>query len=212
MSDIIVDVYALNAKLQQKKQSLRKTLAERGILQKGGKNQFDKYTYFTEAQYKELFTNLFSTHGLELSVSEVGYEQFNGTEKQPFGRIVKLMFTLTDCETGFSEESTVSGEGLDKGDKAGYKAYTGALKYYLANTFMVATGDDPELESPEGKKRHENNGYKPEMPDAIKCPKCGNVVTREYSRKLNRWLEPQEVLEQCGGMCLPCYKKEKENA
>lgn len=58
--------------------------------------------------------------------------------------------------------------------------------------------------------KHENNGYKPDMPDAIKCPKCGNVVTREYSRKLNRWLEPQEVLEQCGGMCLPCYKASKD--
>ena len=41
---------------------------------------------------------------------------------------------------------------LDKGDKAGYKANTGAIKYYLANTFMVATGDDPETETPEGEK------------------------------------------------------------
>lgn len=61
----------------------------------------------------------------------------------------KLSFILTDVETGFYEETTITGEGIDKGDKAGYKAYTGALKYYLANTFMVATGDDPEKESPE---------------------------------------------------------------
>ena len=56
--------------------------------------------------------------------------------------------SLTDIDTGFYEETTITGEGIDKGDKAGYKAYTGALKYYLANTFMVATGDDPEKESP----------------------------------------------------------------
>jgi hypothetical protein len=60
----------------------------------------------------------------------------------------KLDFILTDIETGFYEVTTITGEGIDKGDKAGYKAYTGALKYYLANTFMVATGDDPEKESP----------------------------------------------------------------
>ena len=60
----------------------------------------------------------------------------------------RLTFILTDVDTGFYEETTITGEGIDKGDKAGYKAYTGALKYYLANTFMVATGDDPEKESP----------------------------------------------------------------
>ena len=63
----------------------------------------------------------------------------------------KLVFRLFDTDTGFYEETTITGEGMDKGDKAGYKAYTGALKYYLANTFMVATGDDPEKDSPEEK-------------------------------------------------------------
>ena len=56
-----------------------------------------------------------------------------------------------DVETGFFETTDITGEGIDKGDKAGYKAYTGALKYFLADTFMVATGDDPESESPEAK-------------------------------------------------------------
>lgn len=60
----------------------------------------------------------------------------------------KLKITLFDIDTGFGEDTVITGEGIDKGDKAGYKAYTGALKYYLANTFMVATGDDPEKESP----------------------------------------------------------------
>ena len=33
---------------------------------------------------------------------------------------------------------------IDKGDKAIYKARTGALKSFFANTFWVATHDDPE--------------------------------------------------------------------
>ena len=148
----------MNAALQQKKNRLRKELSKRGILQKQGTNTFDKYKYFSEAQYKELFTGLFSECGLEMQFSEVGYEQFAGTDKQPFGRIVRIRFTLRDTDTGYGEDSVVSGEGLDKGDKAGYKAYTGALKYWLANTFMVATGDDPEKESPDGQRKCEDCG------------------------------------------------------
>ena len=142
---------ALNAKLQAKKNNLRKALKEKGILKKGGTNTFDRYSYFTEAQYKELFTELFSACGLELKFSELDYLTFEGTEKQANGRMPKLEFTLFDVETGFYETTAITGEGIDKGDKAGYKAYTGALKYYLANTFMVATGDDPETESPDSK-------------------------------------------------------------
>lgn len=141
----------LNAKLQQKKNALRKELKERGVLKKGGKNDFDHYTYFSEAQYKELFTELFSKYGLELNFNEISYEMFDGTEKQSNGRLAKVEFELIDIESGFSESSVITGEGIDKGDKAGYKAYTGALKYYLADKFMVATGDDAEKDSPSEK-------------------------------------------------------------
>ena len=138
----------LNAKLQQKKNNLRKVLKEKGVLKKGAVNEYDKYKYFSEAQYKELFTGLFSDCGLELKFNEISYDTFTGSEKQANGRMPRLEFELMDIDTGFGESTVITGEGIDKGDKAGYKAYTGALKYYLANTFMVATGDDPEKESP----------------------------------------------------------------
>ena len=141
----------LNAKLQQKKNALRKALKDKGILPKAGVNEYDKYKYFSEAQYKELFTELFSDHGLELSFNELEYGTFEGTEKQANGRMVKLEFYLYDIDTGFYETTVITGEGIDKGDKAGYKAYTGALKYFLADKFMVATEDDAEKESPDNK-------------------------------------------------------------
>jgi hypothetical protein len=145
------DYTGLNAKLQKKKNALRQELSEKGILKREGQNNFDKYSYFSEAQYKALFTQLFAKHGLELKFTELDYIPFEGTEKQANGRLVKDQFDLIDIDTGFYESSVITGEGLDKGDKAGYKADTGALKYYLANTFLVATGDDPETESPEVK-------------------------------------------------------------
>lgn len=161
---------ALNAKLQQKKNRLRKALKEKGILKKGGRNEFDKYTYFSEAQYKELFTELFSENELELKFTEVEYNTFEGSEKQANGRMPKLKFTLFDIETGFYEETEITGEGIDKGDKAGYKAYTGALKYYLANTFMVATGDDAEKDSPDVR-----------MNDRKASPKQVEILAKAYT-------------------------------
>ena len=47
----------------RKKQNVRKKLAQKGILHKEGVNSYDGYTYFTESQYKELFTELFSEVG-----------------------------------------------------------------------------------------------------------------------------------------------------
>ena len=145
------ELFEMNAKLQQKKNAVRKALKEKGVLKKEGNNTFDKYSYFSEAQYKLLFTELFADNGIEMKFTELSYDTFEGSEKQSNGRMPKLRFSLIDIDTGFFEETDITGEGIDKGDKAGYKAYTGALKYFLANTFMVATGDDPETESPTAK-------------------------------------------------------------
>lgn len=149
---------ALNAKLQQKKSQLRKILNERGIQPKDKVNKFDNYSYFSEAGYKQLFTELFSKCGLELTASINSVERYTADGKMPNGRIIAMTVRLSDVETGFYEETQVFGEGLDKGDKALYKAYTGAIKYYLADNFLVATGDDPEKDSPEAsEKQHYQN-------------------------------------------------------
>lgn len=135
----------LNALLQQKKSNIRQTIRDLGILPRKGANAFDKYKYFSEAQYKELFTKLLADEALELSASVEAVTPYKATEKQPYGRLAEVIFTLSDIDTGYAEQSKIIGDGMDKGDKGIYKAYTGALKYYLANTFMVATGDDPEV-------------------------------------------------------------------
>lgn len=145
--------FELTAKLAQKKNALRKILKDRGVLQRKGANAFDKYSYFSEAQYKELFTELFAECGLELTANVRDVTPYEGTAKQPFGRLATVTYLLTDIETGWSECADVVGDGMDKGDKGVYKAYTGSLKYYLANTFMVATGDDPEKHDKSAEKK-----------------------------------------------------------
>ena len=45
---------------------------------------------------------------------------------------------------GDNVDVQVLGEGMDSGDKAYYKALTGAQKYFYHMTFHSPTGDDPE--------------------------------------------------------------------
>lgn len=206
--EITTEWLALNAKLQIKKNELRKALKEKGVLKKGGVNDFNKYTYFSEAQYKELFTELFSEYGLELKFTELEYITFN-TDKAN-GRMPRLQFTLMDIDTGFGEETIITGEGLDTGDKAGYKAYTGALKYYLANTFMVATGDDPEKDSPTVKtgekkatpkqiafmKSHYQGENWEKLLQANNLEKIEDMTLQQASNIIDKWKKATEKKEE----------------
>lgn len=185
----------LNAKLAKKKSVARTLLTEMGVLEKKGNNKYDNYKYFTEAQYKDVSNTLLTKAGLELKPTEIEYFKYQvPNSKTPVGRIVKMLFTLIDVDTGFYEESIIRGEGLDRGDKAGYKAYTGAIKYYLANTFMIPTGDDPETESPNidesnqekksktttyKKETKKEIDYKTQLLDAIKAK---GLNVNEYAK------------------------------
>jgi len=55
-----------------------------------------------------------------------------------------MQVTFVDTESGESFSCIFYGDGSDSNDKAIYKAITGAQKYALMKTFLVATGDDPE--------------------------------------------------------------------
>jgi hypothetical protein len=52
-----------------------------------------------------------------------------------------------DSESGERHDCEWAGQGDDGADKGVYKAYTGALKYFLMKTFLIPTGDDPEGDS-----------------------------------------------------------------
>ncbi len=141
--------FEFNAKLQTKKHKARNIIKEKGVLEKKGENTYDNYKYFTEAQYKEVANDILVGAKLEIKGSLLKMENYTATGKMPVGRRAIMSYQLHDIETGFYEETVIEGEGLDRGDKAGYKAYTGAIKYFLANTFLIPTGDDLETESPE---------------------------------------------------------------
>ncbi len=126
---------------------LAKILGEIGAVQKRGRNAFHKYDYVTETDL------VYAVRG---KLSEAGVFVFTSVESQHAEIIetgsggksllttVVTKHTFVDGESG--EEFTVlsQGQGSDNGDKGGYKAITGAMKYFLYKCFMIPTGDDPE--------------------------------------------------------------------
>ncbi len=200
-TNIIVNSEELKliSSLQKKKNKIRKELKKRGILPKGAVNEYDNYEYFSEAQYKELFTELLSEFGIELFVTEIDYGTFEGTDKQPFGRTVTLACRLIDIDTGYSEISNHTGEGLDRGDKAGYKATTGALKRFLSSTFLVATKDDPEREE------EKNIGKKTKVTSSKKTVNKGSVTEVQLKQLKHLFKDNVDELKTI----MSKYKKKK---
>ena len=150
LQEDVVDYFKLG--LQWRKNQVRQELSDLGVLKRDGYNENAKYKFFSEAQYKALFTKLFAKHGIEFKATMLALEHDSFTNSKgtlQFIRRVLMEFTIMDIYTGESESSQFVGEGYDVGDKAIYKAYTGALKYYYADTWQVATGDEPENEKVE---------------------------------------------------------------
>jgi G3E family GTPase len=107
------------------------------------------------------------------------------TSKERIVRVV-MDYTLVDSQTGERETIRVAGEGRDPGDKGPYKAMTGALKYALLQTFLIATGDDPENERSE---RAESVGAP--QPATIGPEKAGQLseLLAETGTEVERVLE-----------------------
>ena len=116
---------------------------------KNGWNDFHKYHYATEADLSDAVRSNLARWGVMLipSVEKVEWSKVptkNGEERLA---TLTVRFTATDGKTDFS--FIVIGEGQDRGDKATYKAMTGATKYALLKLFLIPTGDDPEKDEDE---------------------------------------------------------------
>lgn len=137
-----------------------------GYVQKDGKNEFHGYKYASEANLIAALRPALIDAGLVLipSVTNVTQDEYGNTH-------VMMNFTLMDDE-GYTFTFSGAGSGNDRnkngvGDKGIYKAITGATKYALMKTFLLETGDDPEVVSD-----HDRGEAKPiEKPAERKKPK-----------------------------------------
>jgi hypothetical protein len=131
--------------LRQKLAEVRRRI---GYVQKRGHNERFNYSYVTAADIAGSVGDILSELGVVVipCLENITYESATGRgETTRMARVV-MAYTFSDVDSGEEIVAKVAGQGLDSGDKAPYKAMTGALKYALLQSFLLATGDDPEDE------------------------------------------------------------------
>lgn len=161
---------------------------------KNGRNTFQNYKYATESDVLDSIRPILADHGIGLfySCTEV-LDLENGRTR------VKVEFELVDGDSGESKTMICYGEArdVDKNgkvqDKGIYKAMTGACKYWLFKTFLISTGDDPEVDD-----THSRPSSKPLMQQKSKPQSSGHppeLMARLKQAREAAGVPPQQVLE-----------------
>jgi hypothetical protein len=121
-----------------------------GYIQKRGYNERHNYNYVAAADIAGTIGDLLAELGVIVipRLESIAYEPHAPGRGERVARVI-MAYTFTDEDSAEELTARVAGEGLDVGDKAAYKAMTGALKYALLQSFLLATGDDPEDERAE---------------------------------------------------------------
>ncbi|HKP97730.1 MAG TPA: ERF family protein [Fibrobacteria bacterium] len=144
---------------------LAQVMAETRWVEKKGRNNFFNYDYAKESDILDAVRTKLAEHGIFVFTS-IEHMDFKETGKRTRdGSPVHLVFVRTkhtfwDGESGETAEVFGSGSGEDAGDKAIYKAITGAMKYFISKNFLISTGDDPERDEDGDKKERVGQGEK----------------------------------------------------
>lgn len=147
----------LVAKFARKKNKVMKLVS---AIQKTGHNEVQDYNFVEEAEVVKLLRSALMKAGLCMSVSASDMCLMNmpATETGECANyLLKMTFTFIDTETGYCQTYPWLGMGADKGDKALYRAYTGAVKYFLLKSFLLPTDDDVERTGAVRKQYVKNN-------------------------------------------------------
>ena len=207
-----------------------------GYVQKDGYNGFGKYKYATEAAICAQTRGALAEAGLQI-VPEIEALETGSRENKQGAPIqwakIRMLYHVCHAESGRSASFAWAGYAEDSGDKAEWKAITGAKKYFLANLFLLVTGDDPESEPPAPRDERRNgngqerNGNDPERNGAVPKPVSGSVelkingrrVSPELTAKFWRFVDEMPgiarpdglaVLRETGGEARPTFERLRE--
>lgn len=140
--------------------ALVKAYAEISGVDKSNLNTQQGYNYASDVDFVNAVRPALIANGLTITPHRVqvvatdGYTTSKGTHML---RMVGIWEYRLSHISGEEIYLSAIGEGSDSGDKASYKAATGAFKYALRQAFVIATGDDAEKDSPEPR----SHAYKP---------------------------------------------------
>jgi hypothetical protein len=127
---------------------IAKVMQAVGYVEKGGTNAAQGYKFVQASAVADKVRAELVKLNISVTPSQVGIVNMGLTPSGKQSTITLLYtWTLTDGETGETLNFQSVGTGADSGDKAAYKAATGALKYALLTGFLIPTGDDPEADA-----------------------------------------------------------------
>jgi hypothetical protein len=197
--------------------ALLEVMNEVGYVQKTGKMEFGKtkYSYAGEVDLIKAVRPALVRAGITFRCSGVDvinsddfttYKEWNGntTESLNHRFLAKYTFTFTHAESDTHIDSYAVGDGMDSGDKASYKAATGALKYALRQTFIIETGDDPDdVHIETTQTQYDGIGF---VKAGFKTAKAG----KDRFKEIRDDLESCEDIDQfiaCKESCVPDMRK-----
>ncbi|MFW6030862.1 MAG: ERF family protein [Halanaerobiales bacterium] len=147
----IVERVGTKEELAQLYLKLAKTTAEIETVEKNGYNNYHNYEYATADDiYKVVSSVLAKKHNIALLTMPVKKDiNVIKTQKGTYREVdLEKYFSFNDGDSGAYIGLIYHGYNIDSGDKFLYKAYTGALKYFLRDNFLIDTGDpDPEMDN-----------------------------------------------------------------
>ena len=142
---------------------LAEAMEQVGGVEKKGRNQAQNYDYVKAADVAKALRHELLQRGVmiipdevECITKQIQFTNAKGETRQSNEVQVKTAYHITDGAT----ELVMHGIGIawDSGDKAIYKAKTGALKYFLRGLGLVPDEkDDPEFDAPLVDKKAERS-------------------------------------------------------
>jgi len=164
-------------------EALARVLSQVRRVPKNGRNTFHKYDYTTESDLTDFLRPLLADAGLTIIPEIVNYISSPVADKKDTNTAtVQMAFRILHAESGdVLGPFGWYGEARDTGgDKGLYKAITGSVKYFLFKTFLVSTGDDPEIEEkPEARKQQQPPRQSHENPDPLPTVHAPATATPE---------------------------------
>ena len=164
-------------------------MEEVAYVQKDKRNEFQHYNYASESAAIAAIRPALIKAGLFMlpSVEKMWLDDRGNTH-------VEMLYRIFDSSGDYIQFKAV-GSGQDKsGDKGVYKALTGASKYALLKTFMLETGDDPEVPREDEKKEEKKQPLKAKTTKIQPVVEVAKVED-ESAQRLNFELFSQKMIE-----------------
>jgi len=137
-------------------EAVLKVMGKVGAIGENHTNDFQDYQFRGVDDFYQAFQKPLLDAGLfimqeaeEPKIERYDVKKFDSKDREKiqvnFHSTVRIKYTIYN-DQGESVVGYGIGEGVDTGDKATYKALSGAFKYFLIQTFCIPTGEKVDAE------------------------------------------------------------------